>query len=95
MRDGGTAGCGSRNSHLVLAEDGIEIHPDIKDPSTGKPLKFKPENQVLKNIIQQIELDTSAHDVFKTQNVPARKAPEDGKTFEPAWADFREGKINQ
>lgn len=45
------AGTGSRGSHLVLSEDGIEIHPDIIDQSTGKALKFKPENKELRNSI--------------------------------------------
>jgi succinate dehydrogenase/fumarate reductase flavoprotein subunit len=84
------AGSGSRGSHLVLSEDGIEIHPDVKDPDTGKPLKFKPENIDLRNSIIRIKFNGNQ---FECQNVPVRAAPKDRKAFEPAWTDFREGKI--
>ncbi|MBW8016499.1 MAG: hypothetical protein FVQ82_09950 [Planctomycetes bacterium] len=32
LKDGG----GSRGSYLVLAADGVEVHPDVKDPDTGE-----------------------------------------------------------
>ena len=84
------AGSGSRGSHLVLSDDGIGIHSDIKDPDTGKPLKFKPENIDLRNSIIRIKFNGNQ---FECQNVPVRAAPKDRKAFEPAWTDFREGKI--
>jgi hypothetical protein len=86
-------GSGSRGSHLVLAEDGVEIHPDVIDKATGKPLKFKPENQSLRNSILQIEYDESSPDLFISANVELRPTPTDRKAFEPAWQDYREGKI--
>jgi len=86
-------GSGSRGSHLVLAEDGVEIHPDVIDKATGKPLKFKPENQSLRNSILQIEYDERSPDLFRCRNVEVRRAPTDRKAFEPAWQDYREGKI--
>jgi succinate dehydrogenase/fumarate reductase flavoprotein subunit len=86
-------GSGSRGSHLVLAEDGIEIHPDVIDKTTGKPLKFKPENKDLRNTIIRIKYDSGAADLFRTQNIAIRPALTDRKAFEPAWQDFREGKI--
>ncbi|MEJ2700818.1 MAG: FAD-binding protein [Sedimentisphaerales bacterium] len=86
-------GSGSRGSHLVLAEDGVEIHPDVIDKATGKPLKFKPENQSLRNSILQIECDESSPDLFRSTTVELRPAPKDRKAFEPAWQDYREGKI--
>jgi succinate dehydrogenase/fumarate reductase flavoprotein subunit len=86
-------GSGSRGSHLVLAEDGIEIHPDVIDKSTGKPLRFKPENQSLRNSILQIEFDESSPDLFRSKTIELRPAPTDRKAFEPAWQDYREGKI--
>jgi len=73
-------GSGSRGSHLVLSEDGIEIHPDVIDKATGKPLKFKPENE-------------GSPDLFRCRNIKLRPAPTDRKAFEPAWQDYREGKI--
>jgi succinate dehydrogenase/fumarate reductase flavoprotein subunit len=86
-------GSGSRGSHLVLAEDGIEIHADVIDQATGKPLKFKPENQSLRSSILQIEYDESSPDLFRGTIVNIRPTPKDRKAFEPAWQDYREGKI--
>jgi succinate dehydrogenase/fumarate reductase flavoprotein subunit len=86
-------GSGSRGSHLVLAEDGIEIHPDVIDKATNKPMKFKPENQSLRNSILQIEYDESSPDLFKSRTIELRPTPTERKAFEPAWMDYREGKI--
>ena len=86
-------GSGSRGSHLVLSEDGVEIHPDVIDKATGKPLKFKPENQSLRNSILQIEYDEGSPDLFRSTTVKLRPAPTERKAFEPAWQDYREGKI--
>jgi hypothetical protein len=86
-------GSGSRGSHLVLAEDGVEIHPDVIDKATGMPLKFKPENQSLRNSILHIEYNEDLPDLFTSTTIKLRPAPTDRKTFEPAWQDYREGKI--
>ncbi|MHC4487048.1 MAG: FAD-binding protein [Planctomycetota bacterium] len=87
-------GSGSRGSHLVLAQDGVEIHPDVIDRATNKPLKFSPENESLRNSILQIEYDESSSDLFRCKNIELRLAPIDRKAFdEPAWQDYREGKI--
>ena len=84
---------GSRGSHLVLAADGIEIHPDVIDKATNKPLKFKAENQSLRNSILHIEYDQGADDLFGSSIIELRPAPTERKAFEPAWMDYREGKI--
>jgi succinate dehydrogenase/fumarate reductase flavoprotein subunit len=86
-------GGGSRGSHLVLAGDGTEIHPAIIDKATGKSLKFKPENEGLRNSILRIKYDPQANDMFACESIPVRAAPTGGKAFEPAWQDFRDGKI--
>lgn len=86
-------GSGSRGSHLVLSEDGIEIHPDVIDKATGKPLKFKPENESLRSTVLQVEYDEGSPDLFRCRNIKLRPAPTDRKAFEPAWQDYREGKI--
>jgi len=86
-------GSGSRGSHLVVAEDGIEIHADVIDKATNKPLKFKPENKSLRNSILQIEYDESLPDLFRCKNIELRPATIGRKAFEPAWQDYREGKI--
>ncbi|UCE46194.1 MAG: hypothetical protein JSW47_11285, partial [Phycisphaerales bacterium] len=86
-------GSGSRGSHLVLVEDGVEIHPDVIDKATGKALRFKPENESLRKSILQVEYDEGSPDLFTCSNVDLRPAPTDRKAFEPAWQDYREGKI--
>jgi succinate dehydrogenase/fumarate reductase flavoprotein subunit len=88
------AGSGSRGSHLVLSEDGSGIHPDVKDPDTGKLLKFKQENKDLRNTIIRIQFNQAAGK-FESQTVAVRPAPKDRKAFEPAWTDYRQGKIYQ
>jgi hypothetical protein len=86
-------GSGSRGSHLVLAEDGVEIHIGVINRATGKSLRFKLENKALRDLILRIKYDQQAPDMFTRENVPVRQAPADRKVFEPAWRDFREGKI--
>jgi len=86
-------GSGSRGSHLVLAADGLEIHKDVVDQATGKPLRFKPENVELRKSILRIEFDPKAKDLFTCVTVTPRPAPTERKAFEPAWQDYREGKI--
>jgi len=88
-------GSGSRGSHLVLAADGVEIHCDVINKATGKPLRFKPENEALRNTIMQVMYDEESPDLFTCTNIEVRPAPTDRKAFEPAWQDFREGKIYQ
>jgi hypothetical protein len=86
-------GSGSRGSHLVIARDGVEIHPDIIAGTTGKVLKFKPENTSLRDSVLRVTYDDSLPDMFRCESVELRAAPCDAKAFEPAWRDFREGKI--
>lgn len=86
-------GSGSRGSHLVLSDDGIEIHPDVIDRRTGRPLKFKPENQALRKSILRVQYDGQSPDLFSCESVKVRTAPTERKAFEPAWQDYREGKI--
>jgi succinate dehydrogenase/fumarate reductase flavoprotein subunit len=88
-------GSGSRGSHLVLSEDGVEIHPSVIDQSTGRPLRFKKENVELRKEILQIEFDAEKDDLFECRNVAPRAAGKPPAAFEPAWEDFREGKIYQ
>jgi len=86
-------GSGSRGSHLVLTKQGLEIHPDIKDPDTGEILKFKPENEQCRKTILKIKIDKNSEHLFTCENIPLRTATKDRKSFEPAWADYRKGNI--
>jgi succinate dehydrogenase/fumarate reductase flavoprotein subunit len=88
-------GGGSRGSHLVLSEDGVEIHPSVIDQRTGRPLRFKKENMELRKEILQIEFDAEKDDLFAWRNVACRSAGKPPVAFEPAWEDFREGRIYQ
>jgi hypothetical protein len=47
----------------------------------------------LRNTIIRIQFNEGSRDLFECKNVPVRGAPKDRKAFEPAWKDYREGKI--
>jgi hypothetical protein len=78
-------GSGSRGSHLVLSPDGVRI--------AGTELKFEPENTDLRNSIQQVEYDPKQPDLFRCVTIALRPIPAERKAFEPAWKDYRLGKI--
>jgi succinate dehydrogenase/fumarate reductase flavoprotein subunit len=78
-------GSGSRGSHLVLSSDGVHI--------AGTELRFKPENMELRNSILRVEYDPKEPDLFRCQNINPRPIPTERKAFEPAWKDYRQGKI--
>jgi succinate dehydrogenase/fumarate reductase flavoprotein subunit len=86
-------GSGSRGSHLVLSEDGAQIHPDIINGATGRALRFKPENKELRDSVLQVEYDPAAPELFRCRTIQVRPMPAERKAFEPAWWDYREGKI--
>jgi succinate dehydrogenase/fumarate reductase flavoprotein subunit len=86
-------GAGSRGSHCVLDEGGVEMHPALTDPATGKPYRFRPENEALRNSILHLRYHPAAEDLFDPHDVPPRPIPKRDIAFEPAWAEFREGKI--
>jgi succinate dehydrogenase/fumarate reductase flavoprotein subunit len=78
-------GSGSRGSHLVLSPDGVHI--------AGTELKYKQENEDLRNSILRIEYDLKLPDLFRCQTIAPRPIPTERKVFEPAWKDYRQGKI--
>jgi len=78
-------GSGSRGSHLVLSPDGVHI--------AGIELRFKPENTNLRNSILRIEYDPTQPDLFRCENTTPKPVPAERKAFEPAWKDYRQGKI--
>ena len=86
-------GSGSRGSHLVVSEDGTQIHPNIINRTTGQALRFKPENKQLRDSVLQIEYDQNSADLFRSTSIPVRPIPTDRKAFEPGWRDYRERKI--
>jgi len=86
-------GGGSRGSYLVLSPNGTPIHPDVVSKATGEPLTFKPENRDLRNQILEIQYDETSPDLFKATAIPLRQAPVERKAFEPAWQDYRDGRI--
>jgi len=87
------AGGGSRGSYLVLDEGGIEIHPGVLDAATGKPMRFRPENQRLRACVLRVWYTPAKPDLFDCVETPVRPIPTGRKAFEPAWEDYREGKI--
>ncbi|MBN1818723.1 MAG: FAD-binding protein [Sedimentisphaerales bacterium] len=87
------AGGGSRGSYLVVAQDGIAIHPDIIDSETDSPLRYKPENIGLRDSILRIEFDPTLQDLFHCLSVPIRRDRRKSKAFEPAWREYSQGTI--
>ncbi len=84
---------GSRGSHLVLCEDGVELHSSVIDERTGRPMRMKKENLELRKSIIRVIFDSRHEDLFVCRNVDPRPAGKPPISFEPAWQDFREGKI--
>ena len=84
---------GSRGSHCILADDGIEMHPALIDPASGKPYRFREENKELRDKILHLRYNPGATDLFEAWDVPPRAIPDRNIAFEPAWTEFREGKI--
>ena len=78
-------GSGSRGSHLVLSPDGVHI--------VGTKLKYKQENEDLRNSILRIEYDPKQPDLFRCESITPRPIPAERKAFESAWKDYRLGKI--
>ena len=85
-------GGGSRGSHLVLSPDGIAVHSSVVDKD-GKELRFKSENQALRKTILRITFNPENSGMFDVEDVTVRPVPKDRKAFEPAWQDYRAGKI--
>ncbi|MCD6303572.1 MAG: FAD-binding protein [Planctomycetes bacterium] len=86
-------GAGSRGSHCILDEDGIEMHPALIDPRTDRPYRFRPENEALRDIILTVRYDEQAEDLFELSEQAPRPIPDRQVAFEPAWAEFRRGRI--
>ena len=77
-------------SLLSVNPQGIEMHPKLIDPETGKPYCLKPENEALRNEIVQVAYNPAAADLFDYKVVKPRPVPERNIAFEPAWTEFRE-----
>ena len=86
-------GAGSRGSHCILDDDGIEMHPALRDPATHSPYRFRPENEALRKEILIVRYDREAADLFDVRIVAPRPIPDRQIAFEPGWAEYRDGKI--
>jgi succinate dehydrogenase/fumarate reductase flavoprotein subunit len=87
------AGGGSRGSYMVLDDGGVEIHPELCDERTGKPLRFKQENEMMRNKILRMRFDAETPDFFRCEWIRPREVKMRKEAFETAWREFREGKI--
>ncbi len=86
-------GAGSRGSHCILADDGIEMHPALIDPATGRPYRFRQENLALRERILHAKYDPDSPELFALRDIEPRPIPDREIAFEPAWAEFRDGSI--
>ena len=86
-------GVGSRGSHCILDESGIEMHPGLVDPETDGPYRFLSENEELRKTVLLVSYDEAAGDLFTGRDLPVRPIPTRDIAFEPAWTEYREGKI--
>jgi succinate dehydrogenase/fumarate reductase flavoprotein subunit len=86
-------GGGSRGSHCVLSEDGVEMHPSLVDPRTGRSYRVKPENVNLRKRILHVRADMGSKALLRFRNVAPREAPASREAFEVAWARYRRGEI--
>jgi succinate dehydrogenase/fumarate reductase flavoprotein subunit len=86
-------GAGSRGSHCMLADDGIEMHPALIDPAGGKPYRFREENKGLRDRILCLRYNCEAEDFFDLWDIAPRPIPDRNIAFEPAWTEYRDGKI--
>jgi len=84
---------GSRGSHCILDDAGETMHPALVDPATGEPYRFKKENEELRRIVLSARYNSDAEDLFDLWDIPVRPIPDRNIAFEPAWTEFREGKI--
>jgi succinate dehydrogenase/fumarate reductase flavoprotein subunit len=84
---------GSRGSHCILDEEGIEMHPALIDPASARPYRFRPENTALRNVILELRYNPAAEDLFDLWEIAPRPIPRRDIAFEPAWAEFRSGEI--
>lgn len=84
---------GSRGSHCILDERGIEMHPALIDPATNQPYRFRQENTELRNHILHLRYNPAAQDLFDVWDESPRPIPDRQIAFEPAWAEFRDGRI--
>jgi succinate dehydrogenase/fumarate reductase flavoprotein subunit len=84
---------GSRGSHCILADDGIEMHPKLIDPAAGRPYRFRQENEALRSEILCLRYNGEAGDLFDLWTVSPRPIPDREIAFEPAWTEFREGRV--
>lgn len=87
------AGGGSRGSFMVLSDDGDVIHPNLINPSTGKPYVFASENTELRETIAEVEIDSIDEGTFKTRRVPVRPISVRDDAFELAWTAYRTGEV--
>ena len=84
---------GSRGSHCILADDGVEMHPKLVDSESGQPYRFRQENEALRATILTTRHNPRSPDLFDLSETTPRPVPTREIAFEPAWREYREGRI--
>ncbi|HBO45455.1 MAG TPA: oxidoreductase [Planctomycetaceae bacterium] len=86
-------GGGSRGSFLVLDDDGETIDLDPCGGAGEGPLRFRSENQALRESILRVVADDQLPSGFRCEPIAVRKLARELKAFEVAWREFRDGAI--
>jgi hypothetical protein len=86
-------GGGSRGSYVILDPEGIPMPECLKDAGTGQVPRWRPENEALRNTIQEIRFAPEEEGLFQIDHAPVRPIPEKDVAFEPAWTAYREKRI--
>ena len=86
-------GAGSRGSHCILDDGGVEMHPKLVDPASGQPYRFLEENKTLREQMLCLKYKPQSAEMFELRDETPRLVPDRQIAFEPAWSEFRDGSI--
>ncbi len=80
------SGVGSRGSAIVLARDGLSVHPHL-----GAWWRIAPEDESFRDRVLETEVQPDGRVLNRW--VPRRPIPREEAWFETAWARFRDGLV--
>ncbi len=81
-------GAGSRGSHIILDAEGLPM-PEVLRDDAGELPRWRPENEALRQTIQELQFAPGKDTLLAIEHVPVRPMPARDIAFEPAWTAFR------